>query len=94
METFALDPGVVDKLTAQLRDDAFALLPVTCPPVPAVGPLAAFAAAFGAAVAAVNDRAAALQREAQRLADVMDTTSTATQRVDTGLSGALAVLRL
>ncbi|WP_291314748.1 hypothetical protein [Corynebacterium sp. UBA2622] len=91
LTTFLIDPAAVSSLTASLRADASALVPLaTCGP-PAVGPVRAFADAFSAAVANVNASNDALRGEAVRLADVMDTTSDAAVNVDSRLGRALEV---
>lgn len=91
LSTFRIDPPAVAALTGRLRADAAALRPVQLPDVPAIGPLAAFAAALAGAVDSVNGRTTALRTEAERLADVMDTTTRATVAVDSSLGRALGV---
>lgn len=93
MHILNLDSAATDTFIASLRSDADALTPTTLPPLPAHGPLAAFADALAHAVGATNKQAVLLTREAHRVADNMTVFSNTAALVDAASAHHLDSLR-
>lgn len=71
MHILNLDTAATATDLDSLRTDADTLAPTSVPPLPAAGPLAGLSGALTSAVAATNDQAVLLSREARRIADNM-----------------------
>jgi len=82
MDILNLDTAAAETDLASLRADADALVPMSLPPLPAHEALADLADALTRAVAAANDQAVLLTREAHRVADNMSVFSDTASLID------------
>lgn len=67
---------------ASLRGDATSTTPISLPPLPQFGPVAALSAALTEAVNTTNSQAELLAREAHRVAEIMEIFTAGALHVD------------